>query len=116
MKETNISQLCRLAVSKLGAVVFRNNTGQAWMGNKVVRNKDGSITMHEPRPVTFGLCTGSSDLIGWTEDGKFLAIEVKRPGKNPTPEQANFLDAVLKAGGVAGVARSPEDVREILNK
>jgi hypothetical protein len=40
-----------------------------------------------------------------------LAIEVKRPGESPTPAQRRFLEAVMRAGGVAFVATSVEDVR-----
>lgn len=91
-----------LAVSRLGSRVFRNNVG-------VAKTDTGSV-------IRFGLAVGSSDLIGWTLTGKFLAIEVKRPGKNPTKEQQNFLDAVTKAGGVAGVARCVEDAVEIIHR
>lgn len=90
-----------------GVVIFRNNVG-------VAEYADGSR-------VRYGLHPGSSDLIGWrsvtvTPDmvGKrlavFLAVEVKRPGKNPTREQQNFIDAVNRSGGTASVARSVEDV------
>lgn len=102
MKETNISQLCRIEASKLGATIFRNNVGGLY-------DKTG-------RWVNFGLCKGSSDLIGWTKDGKFLAIEVKKPGKKPTKSQINFLDKVIQDGGVGGTATCVEDIAEILNK
>lgn len=52
---------------------------------------------------------GVSDVLGiWK--GKFLAIEVKVPGKYPTHEQRAFLDKVNKEGGIGFVARSLEDV------
>jgi hypothetical protein len=100
MKETNIQQLCRIAASECGAVVFRNNVGK-------LPDKNG-------RWVQYGLCVGSSDLIGWDKHGRFLALEVKVPGKNPTKEQEVFIGAVIMAGGVAGVVRSPEDVKKLL--
>ena len=67
---------------------------------------------------------GTSDLIGWrsrviTPDmvgqtiAQFVAIEVKDRGR-ATPEQLTWLDAVTRAGGLAGVARSPDDARTIL--
>jgi hypothetical protein len=44
----------------------------------------------------------------------FAAIEVKTPTGRPTEEQINFIGRVNKAGGIAGIARSPEDAIEIL--
>lgn len=128
MNETSILQTIRLGLSQSPAVrIFRNNVGTGWAGSKIVRNANGSITIHDPRPLHAGLCVGSSDLIGWqsvvvTQEmvGKpvaiFLAVEVKRPKKNPTPEQTNFLERVAAAGGISGVARSVEDARNITNQ
>ena len=48
--------------------------------------------MSEPR--------GVSDILGCFE-GKLLAIEVKVPGKHPTPAQITFQDAVIRAGGIS---------------
>ena len=62
--------------------------------------------------VKFGLCNpGGADLIGIYK-GKFLAIEVKQPDKNPTVEQRNFLEFIRNSGGIAGIARSPSDVKK----
>ena len=50
-------------------------------------------------------------------DGKFIAIEVKRPGCKPTPLQIKFLDEIRRAGGIAFIASSLEDVvRELGSK
>jgi hypothetical protein len=46
--------------------------------------------------------------------GRFLAIEVKRPGNKPTPEQQQFIDTINEAGGLAFVARSVEEVDNTL--
>lgn len=59
---------------------------------------------------------GISDIIGVLPDGKFLAIEVKRPGRKPTERQKQFLEQVKAAGGVAFVAYNVEDVAKKLNK
>lgn len=99
MKESNIQQACRMEASRLGAIVWRNNVGK-------LQDKQG-------RWVTYGLCVGSSDLIGIFK-GRFLALEVKMHGKKPTPEQENFLRAVRENGGIAGVVRSIDDVRKLL--
>lgn len=53
---------------------------------------------------------GCPDIIGQLRDGRFLAVEVKRPGGKATDEQAAFLSRVVAAGGVGFVARSVDDV------
>jgi hypothetical protein len=111
--ETIIQQRIRLALGREKSLrLFRNNTG----------------SLPDPRtkrPVQFGLCKGSADLIGWkqvtiTPDmvgqrvAVFASIEVKTPTGRLTPEQQIWLDAVQAAGGVAGIARSVEDAQQIL--
>lgn len=78
--------------------------------------------------VRFG-APGMSDLVGWRETPvvrlmggldlhmtmpRWLAIEVKRPGEHPTPAQLAFLERVRRAGGIALVAYSLDDVRQAL--
>lgn len=53
---------------------------------------------------------GCSDIIGQLKDGRFLAVEVKRPNRKPTDDQAAFLHKVSSNGGVALVASSIDDV------
>ena len=76
--------------------------------NAGIRKPDGSYIPTHTR--------GVSDIIGCLpKTGRFLAIEVKRPGGKPTPEQQQFIDTINGAGGLAFVARSIEDVEEALN-
>ncbi len=79
------------------------------------RNNSGTLRDRRGIPVRFGK-VGSSDILGVAPDGKFLAIEVKRPkgtwGLQPAQEE--FMTEVLKRGGYAGVATCPEDVDRIL--
>lgn len=98
--EANILNDCMIALSKAGATVWRNNTG-------ALQDKTGRL-------VRYGLCKGSSDLIGICPDGRFLAVEVKTSTGQVRPEQVTFLDAVRSKGGRAGVARSVEDALRIL--
>ena len=101
--ETELVQQIRLAVSRIGCVVFRNNQGS-------FKDKNG-------RWVKFGVCNpGGSDLIGWTKDGKFLALEVKIEGKRPKPEQVTFVNAVRRAGGVAAIVYSVQDALDSINQ
>lgn len=96
MNEADIMRLVQIRASELGARVMRNNCG-------VAQRPDGV-------PLRYGLGVGSSDLIGWTRDGRFLAIEVKTPTGRVRPEQTTFLAAVVAAGGVGFVARGVIDV------
>lgn len=91
--------------------LYRNNVG-------VLQDKTGKF-------VTFGLCVGSSDLIGYrsvtvTPDmvgqkvAIFAALEGKDERKMPTEVQRRFMVAVKEAGGIAGVFRSVDDAAALL--
>ena len=58
---------------------------------------------------------GTSDTIGCYR-GVALYIEVKKPGKKPTPEQIAFLESVARAGGVGLLAYDSEFVEYNLNE
>ena len=59
--------------SKRGDRLFRNNTGMGWAGKaqkikkamRVFVNR-GDVIVRNAYPLRAGLCTGSSDTIGWT--------------------------------------------------
>ena len=53
---------------------------------------------------------GKSDILGMTRDGKFLAVEVKRPGGIVSPDQQEFIRQVTFHGGIAIVAYGIDDV------
>lgn len=104
--------------------LFRNNVGAAWLG-KVQHNIDGSVTIHNPMRVIYGLGKGTSDLIGLRSVlitpemvgqrvAIFAAVEVKRPGKRGTPEQKQFIQVVKSLGGLAGIAASVGQSQEVL--
>lgn len=106
MTESALLHAIRLEAPKLGVTAWRNNVGR-------LRDTRGNF-------IPYGLCVGSSDIIGlcWAPEerrGKFLAIECKLPGKHPTKEQAAFIAAVKAAGGIAGVAHSIEEFRQIVS-
>jgi hypothetical protein len=109
--ELAVQNSIRLALGRGNVRLFRNNTG-------ALKDAQGRL-------VTFGLCPGSSDLIGWrtvtiTPDmvgqqlAVFTAIEVKDKGR-ATAQQLQFISVVQQAGGISGVARSVDEARAILN-
>jgi Holliday junction resolvase len=56
---------------------------------------------------------GLPDIAG-SYKGTFIAIEVKSKRGKPTVEQVQFLEQIKLTGGIAGVARSIEDVQKII--
>jgi hypothetical protein len=105
--------------------LFRNNVGLAYTGD-VKRHKNGTITITNARPIKFGLCPGSSDLIGWTtieitpemvgrRIAVFTAIEVKSATGRASDKQKKFIKRIHDCGGIAGVARSLDDAESIVN-
>jgi len=112
MSEAEILAQIRLAVGALPLVrIWRNNTGK-------LRDRHG-------RMIEFGLCPGSSDLIGATtititpemvgrKIAIFTAIEVKSDTGKPSREQQTFIDVLRDRGARAGVARSVDDAMGII--
>ena len=106
MTETSLVRQLLLHSSTLGARLFRNNVGR-------LRTADG-------RYVQYGLCVGSSDVIGWTPVmvtpemvgrtlAVFTAFECKVGRNTTTVEQGAFLSVVKHAGGIAAVVRRLAD-------
>jgi len=118
--ETRLMNEIMLALSEAGCTVFRNNTGQAWLG-KPIHQAGDQVTLQGAHKIPFGLCVGSADLIGIAPGGRFLAVEVKVPASGErragrvSPEQRDFLAAVNAAGGIGGIARSVEDALALIS-
>lgn len=111
--ETAISNAIRIALSKLGARVFRNQRGK-------YRTEHGQW-------IETGLCNGASDLIGLLpvvitpemvgqRFARFVAIEVKAAHGRLTEEQKRFLEFVRAAGGIAAICRSADEAAEVINE
>lgn len=86
----------------------RVNGGLARYGQWTVKN----YTLHLPG--SSGMGKGYADLHGMLAGGKYFALEVKRPGESPTPEQRQFLQAVTDAGGIAAVVHDFNDARRVI--
>lgn len=115
----------REAVSKKGARLFPMTVGKFWAGIPVGKTPDGHTILKHARIVNVGFA-GLSDTLGGSpmtitaEDvGRTVmiltAVEIKA-GKDQLREgQPEFLAAIKKMGGRAGVARTPEDAISICN-
>lgn len=112
MVESESALLSRLLLrcSQLGARIFRNNVGK-------LQDARG-------RWVAYGLCVGSSDLIGYlpvtiTQEhvGRTLAVFVAIEAKTTTqlrPEQRKFLTVAGQHGAITCLARSIADAEMAL--
>lgn len=111
--ENSLPAQIRIAADQLGVSLWRNNSG-------VATNRDG-------RPVRFGLgndsvklnrAMKSSDWIGIGPDGRFIALELKRPGwiycaTEREIAQLNFHLHVRRKGGIAGFVTRVEDMLQL---
>lgn len=112
--ETKLQRLIMLALSQAGHTVFRNETGRFWTG-RVIHKENTSITLANAIMIPCGLAVGSCDLIGiQAGTGRFFGIEVKTKTGRASKEQVNFMEQVNKMGGLAGIARTPEEALNIL--
>jgi Holliday junction resolvase len=59
-------------------------------------------------------CVGQPDILGCRR-GQMFAIEVKQPGKKPTPIQKARLREWEMSGAVAGVATSLSEAKKIID-
>jgi hypothetical protein len=113
VREQVIQQQIRLDIGINPEVrLFRNNCGVA------TDQRTGNF-------IRYGLAVGSSDLIGIrkvtiTPDmvgqtiGVFASLEVKTDTGKPSTDQKKWLSMVQAFGGIAGVVRSPQDARSLL--
>lgn len=83
-------------------------------GCRVIRVNSGATVVGK-RFIRFNSEAGCSDLIVCLPDGKFAAVEVKRPGNKATPEQISFIESIQRCNGYAWVVQSVEMVRELLH-
>ena len=93
-----VNQILEALSAIPGVLVWRNNTGAYKVASRFIR---------------YGLCPGSSDVIGLA-NGRFLALEVKTPIGKVTEDQERFLAAVNTNGGIGRVVRSVAEAKEVV--
>lgn len=124
---TSEAEVLRAILAALGARpdmrIFRNHVGAGWTGRLVARS-GRRVVIEDARHCTFGLAPGSPDLIGWRSlvvtpemvghrIARFVAIEAKARGRL-TSGQDGFLAIAGAMGAIAGVARSADDARALI--
>jgi hypothetical protein len=128
MAEIDLMRRLQIVASQLGARLFRQNSGMAWVGKvqrgpATVRLGTGDVVLRNARPFHAGF-EGLSDLGGFvpveiTPDmvgstvAVYAQVEVKA-GAATSKEQAAWIDLVNANGGRAGVAKSEADLAVIL--
>lgn len=124
MKESTLQNAIRNALVGEG-LFFRANVGQAWTGSKVEKLAGNRVLIHDARPFSTGLPAGFADIFGarsvlitpemiGQELAVFTALEVKTETGRVSENQANFLSAIKRVGGRAGVVRSTTDALKIV--
>lgn len=106
--EKDILCTCRAYLRAIGALAIRINSGAAVAEYKGKRR----FVRHNDTP-------GCADLVCCLQ-GRFVSVEVKRSGSRTDPkrkaEQVAFAASVAKAGGVALVVHSCEELEADLRE
>lgn len=92
-----------------------NYSGKCWVWR--VNSGMASMTSSNGKKRYIKLAqAGSSDIQGIRNDGKFVALEVKKPEtrKTVTKLQNQFLNDISSKGGVVGVVTSGEEAMAII--
>lgn len=108
MKDRDLKAIVQLELSQQGYTLWKNNVG--------------ALEDTHGRLVKYGLCVGSSDLIGFKVEqihldrfnssepmARFAAIECKSFKDKLSKSQHTFLSHVLASGGIAKVAQEQKD-------
>ena len=76
------------------------------------RQNAGTFGEHFVRLGPRGIC----DIIGMLKDGRYLAIEIKAPGKKPEQHQFTFMQMVNDNGGLAGWVTSIDEAIAFMDR
>jgi hypothetical protein len=116
-----LKQALVLGTAEPRTLLWRNNTGMGWQGQRLsrapgamVRIEQGMVVLRDARPISFGL-EGSGDIIGVCA-GVPISGEAKRPTGGQQGPQLAFQRAWEAAGGRYILFRSPEEFLEGLRR
>lgn len=87
------------------------NAIMVWLrvnGYRVIRQNSGALPNEQGRPVRFGE-PGLPDILA-LRDGRYIWVEVKRPGRVPTAIQQQVHADLRQAGATVIVATSVDDL------
>ena len=116
MTERDIQNDIQRELSRGSTRLLRVNAGMSYQG-RIIEQTPDRLILSPWYPIKLA-AEGVSDLIGWTTVGEaaiFVACEVKGERTRITPEQLAFIDTVRRAGGRAGIAKSVEDAKRIID-
>ncbi len=96
-------------------------------GPKTYRLQHGDAVLRGCTPVQAGLCDGAADLVGIVAVpvsllppdgvvGLFAGLELKTEDGTVKQHQRAWLEVIRSLGGIADVARSVEEAREIIER
>lgn len=123
--EAQLQSEIALAFNRGRTRLYKNVAGNYWTG-RLVEFTNGIAKLASARRIKTGMVTGAADRIGFHQItitpemcGKtiavYAAIELKTDTGQLRPEQKQFLKVTEDMGGIAGVARSVEDVNTIFH-
>ena len=119
LTEADVQDACVLLAPRYGARLWRNNSGALKdAGGRLVRFGLGNVSAQLNR------VWKSSDLIGRTARGRFVAVECKPPGwsilghrlTDHELAQLAFLMDVAWSGGLATFCSDPRQLEEALRR
>jgi hypothetical protein len=115
--------------------LFRNNVGAGWVGEVVkwrdrfgqehIHHPDGTVRILHGRRIKFGLINGASDTVGAVSVlvtpamvgktiGVALCVEAKTEKGVAKRHQEIFLAQAIRMGCIAGIARNPEELNNLI--
>mgnify|MGYP001605390891 CR=1 FL=1 len=100
------------------AMWWRQNTGAGYVLSASTYKRliaAGHLQRGECRWVEWGAGRGSPDTMGVLRGGRFVAVEVKRPGQEPDPDQQAWIDRAKSAGALAGWVNSIDQLDVLIN-
>lgn len=107
MRESTIqAHILAKCGANVGLALFRNQVGVAQEFNE----RTGRT-----RVIRYGLCPSSADLVGiMAPTGRWVCLEVKRPGESMTPDQRVWAAAVRRLGGFVAEVHSIEEAENAI--